>query len=160
MTTEDQARDGGGKFIRTVETAERDAKAARMRSRGMSYRDIARALHIDVRTAHTAVKNAMQEIIREDAEAAIQFELDRLDEMHQAALKVLERHHIVVSNGQVVRLDGEPMQDDGPVLSAIDRIVRISESRRKLLGLDQPAKTQVSGGVTYEVVGINPDDLR
>jgi hypothetical protein len=52
------------------------------------------------------------------------------------------------------------MQDDGPVLSAIDRIVRISESRRKLLGLDQPAKTQVSGGVTYEVVGINPDDLK
>jgi hypothetical protein len=160
MSVEDQARDGDGKFIRTVETAERDAKAARMRSRGMSYRDIARALEIDVKTAHTAVKHAMQDVVREAAEDAVQFELDRLDEMHRAALKVLERHHIVVSNGQVVRLDGEALQDDGPVLSAIDRIVRISESRRKLLGLDQPAKTQVSGGVTYEVVGINPEDLR
>ena len=31
---------------------------------------------------------------------------------------------------------------------------------RKLLGLDQPVKTQVSGGVTYEVVGIDPEALR
>jgi hypothetical protein len=50
--------------------------------------------------------------------------------------------------------------DDGPVLSAIDRLVRISESRRKLLGLDQPAKMNVSGGLTYEVVGIDPEALR
>lgn len=157
---EGQVRDGNGRYLATLSTAERRAMAAGLRSRGMTYRQIAAAMQIDVKNAFGYVKDAMAAVVRESAEAAIEFELDRLDQAHQKALAVLERSHVTVSNGQIVRLDGEPLEDDGPVLAAIDRIVKISESRRKLLGLDQPAKTQVSGGVTYELVGIDPEELR
>jgi hypothetical protein len=163
MTTQydpDQPRDGNGKWLLTLTGAERRAEAARLRSRGYTYRQIATALNTDVRNAYDYVREAMQAVVREAAEDAIAFELDRLDQAHRKALAVLEREHITVSNGRVVELDGQPLPDDGPILSAIDRIVKISESRRKLLGLDQPAKTQISGGVSYEIVGINPEELR
>jgi hypothetical protein len=156
----DRARGGDGKFTRSLDTAERDAEAARMRSRGHTYQQIADQLGFSNKgTAYAAVHRAMAEVVAEPAAEAVQFELDRLDQMHQAALKVLEGHHVTVSNGKVVTLDDVPLQDDGPVLAAIDRLVRISESRRKLLGLDSPVKTQISGGLTYEVVGIDPAQL-
>ncbi|PBC71566.1 hypothetical protein BX265_6176 [Streptomyces sp. TLI_235] len=158
--TEDQARGGNGRWIPTLGTAKRRATAAELRSRGRTYRQIAEELGIDVHRAYDAVQKAMADVVREPAAAAVEFELERLDEAHRRALEVLERRHITVSNGKAVEHDGKPLLDDGPVLAAIDRIVKISESRRKLLGLDQPAKQQISGGVTYEIVGIDPEDLR
>jgi hypothetical protein len=156
----DATHGGDGKYTRTTDTAERDAEAARLRSRGLSYRQIAAQLGMDVGNAHRAVQRAMAAIVAEPAADAIAFELDRLDQLYRAALAVLEARHITVSNGRVVELDGVPLPDDGPVLQAIDRLVRISESRRKLLGLDQPVKAQVSGGLTYEVVGVDMEQLR
>jgi len=154
-----RARGGDGKYARTLTGAERDAEAARLRSRGYSYREIGEALGCDKGTAHHAVQRALKEVVVEAAADAVQFELDRLDHMHKVALAVLERHHVTVSNGKVIELNGQPLQDDGPVLAAISALVRISESRRKLLGLDQPAKQQISGGLTYEVVGVDPAQL-
>lgn len=74
-------------------------------------------------------------------------ELVRLNDLEARAREVLDRHHITVNNGRVISIDGEPLQDDGPVLAAIDRLVRIEDARRKnnaeqrkLLGLDAPTK--------------------
>jgi DNA-binding CsgD family transcriptional regulator len=170
-----QARDGNGQFVRTVETAERDARAARLRSEGKSYRAIAAELGVDVHTAHTAVQQAMAEIVAEPAAAAIAFELERLDaelvrldDLYGKVVAVLEREHVTVSQGRVVTTDdGSTVPDDDWILKAVDRLVKIDESRRRngesrrrLLGLDQPAKMAVSGGLTYEVVGIDTEALR
>lgn len=168
MTDQQRVRGGDGRYLRTLEGAERQARAAELRSQGLSYRKIAATMAdegsagalYNVKTAFEDVRTAMAAVVQESAEAAVQFELDRLDLLHRKAMEVLKRHHIAVSNGRVVVVGGEPLQDDGPVLAAIDRVVKISESRRRLLGLDQPAKTQVSGGLTYEVVGIDPETLR
>lgn len=154
--TDRTLRDRQGQYTRNPATTDTDAEAARLRSRGLSYRQIAEQLGMSVSSAHDAVRRAMAAVIAEPASDAIAFELDRLDRMYQAALKVLESHHVTVSQGKVVELDGVPLEDDGPVLAAIDRMVKISESRRKLLGLDQPAKTQVSGELRYELIGVNP----
>lgn len=75
-------------------------------------------------------------------------ELVRLNELEARTRQVLDRHHITVNNGRVIKLDdGEPLQDDGPVLAAIDRLIKIEDARRKnnaeqrkLLGLDAPTK--------------------
>jgi len=155
----DRTRGGNGKFIRDIDTVKRDAYAAQLRSRGWTYQQIGDELGTDKGTAFEAVKRAMAEVIAEPAADALQFELERLDLAHREAMAVLEREHVLVSNGKVVTVDDVPLRDDGPVLAAIDRLVRISESRRKLLGLDQPTKTQVSGGLTYEVVGVDPSQL-
>ena len=86
-------------------------------------------------------------------------ELERLDRLYEAAVGVLERHHVTVSQGRVVQLDGEPLPDDGPVLQAIDRLLKLQERRARLLGLDAAQKLDVSGNVSYTVVGVPDDDL-
>lgn len=155
-----QARGANGKFIRTAETAERDAEACRLRSRGMSYRDIARELgYASMGGAYRAVQRALADIVREPAEEARQLELDRLDAALEAVMKVMATEHVVIQHGRVVELDGRPVPDDAPVLAAVDRIVKLSESRRKLLGLDAAQKLDVSGEVRYEIVGVDIDDL-
>lgn len=157
----DQLRGGNGRYTRDPATVERDAHAAQLRADGLSYRQIAAALgYGHPQSAHDAVARAMAEVIAEPAAAAVQFELERLDLAYRKTLAVLERHHVTVSNGRVVELHGEPLEDDGPVLAAVDRLIRISESRRKLLGLDSPTKTAISGGLTYEVIGIDTEALR
>jgi hypothetical protein len=154
----DRPHDGQGRFARSIETAKRDAIAADLRAKGWTYRRIAEHLNIDVRHAYDGVKRAMQEIVREPAEAARQFELERLDaelerldRIEAAVREVLERHHVTVANnGQIVHHDGEPLLDDAPVLQAADRLLKIEdsrrrngESRRKLLGLDAPSRVSV-----------------
>jgi hypothetical protein len=159
MSKNDQPRDGKGNFLRTTATAEREARAAELRAKGMHYRDIARELGIDVHQAHDDVRNALRAIVQEPAEELRTLELERLDRMYQAAADVLERQHVAVSHGKIVYQGEEPLIDDGPVLQAIDRLLKIQARRAALLGLDAATKTEVSGGVRYEIVGIDAADL-
>jgi hypothetical protein len=51
---------------------------------------------------------------------------------------------VTVSHGRVIKDDfDEPILDDGPTLSAIDRILKIQERRAKFLGLDAPQRHEV-----------------
>jgi len=146
------------RFTRSPETARRDAEACELRAQGWTYRRIGEHFGISYKTAFDAVQRALHDIIKEPAEAARQFELDRLDgelerlaTLETAAREVLERHHVTVANnGTIVHHDGEPLLDDAPVLAAIDRLLKIEEqrrkngeSRRKLLGLDAPSRVSV-----------------
>ncbi|MDH6116894.1 uncharacterized protein YerC [Kitasatospora sp. GAS204A] len=174
MSNNPATRGGDGRFDRNVATAEQDAEAARLRSRGLTYRQIATELGVDVATAHRAVKRALDAVVAEPAADALSFELQRLDEelvrlddLYGRVVEVLEREHVTVSQGRVVEHDGLAVPDDDWILRAVDRLVKIDESRRrngesrrKLLGLDSPVKTQISGGLTYEVVGVDPEALR
>lgn len=154
-----ETRGPDGKYIEDVATAERDHQAAEMRSRGLSYRAIAHHHRVSVSTAHGAVQRALAAIRGEGAAEVRDLELDRLDELWRITMAVLEREHVTVSNGRVVHLGEKPLRDDGPVLAAVDRLLRIQERRAKLLGLDAEKKINVSGGVTYEVVGVDVGDL-
>lgn len=137
-------RGGNGRLTRDLTVAERDAKAARLRSQGYSYQRIADALgYSDRGAAHHAVQRVLQLTVQEAGEELRQMERERLDRLSEAAWEVLERQHVTVSNGRIVSLNGEPLPDDGPVLAAIDRLLRISESRRKLEGLDAPSRVSV-----------------
>lgn len=156
----DNVRGGNGQFVRTPDQATRDAKAAELRGAGWTYPAIAAELGITKGRAFAAVKRAIMEIIKEPAEQARAVELARLEDAHDHALGVLLREHVTVSHGRIVTDDeGNAIIDDGPVLAAIDRIRSLSESRRKLLGLDSPAQVEHTGGIKYEVVGIAPEDL-
>lgn len=171
-----QARNGNnGHFERNPATAERDAEAARLRTRGHSYRQIATQLGIDVHTAHDAVKRVLKETVQEagdDLRAVslqrLDDELETLDGLEALVRDTLKRRHVTVSQGRVVydEQTGEAIADDAFILQAVAQLQKIAEqrrkceeSRRKLLGMDQPPKLEVSGGITYEIVGISPDDL-
>lgn len=174
-STRREGRDHRGKFARTINTAERDAEAARMRARGHTYRQIAIHLGVDVAAAHEMVKRVLAETVAEAADDVRQIELERLDavlitldELRETVLGVLRRKHYAFSNGRLMYLGEEPLEDDDVALRAAaqlagieDRRVKVSESRRKLLGLDIPVKQEIdlSGGVEYRIVGVSTEDL-
>lgn len=179
-----RTRDGKGRFDRDLETVKRDAEIARLRSRSWTYRKIAEHLGMSVSAVYEAVQRTYAEVITEPAEQMRKLELDRLDAMAEEVIKVLERRHVTVSNGKIVRQfagyelhedgtlkvddEGKPipkfedLEDDAPVLAAVDRLLKIQERRAKLLGLDIPVKQEidVNAGVEYRIIGVDVGALK
>lgn len=150
MSIHDQAeppRDGAGRFLRTVESAERDAEAIRLLCEGATYQRIADVLEYgDRSSAHRAVKSALAAIPAPEAAMLREVEGERLDRLIREAFAVLGRDHVHISQGgKVVRDDdGNLIYDDGPKLAAINTLVRLSERRAKLFGLDAPTRIKAS----------------
>lgn len=135
-----KARSTKGRYIRTTETANRDARAAELRSQGWSYNRIAAELGMHKSSVIDAIHRALADIVREPAEAVLHFELDRLDAelvrlnaLEAKVRTVLEGRHITVNNGRVIINPdtGQPMEDDGPILQAVDRLLKIEDARRR-----------------------------
>ena len=155
-----KGRDGKGRYTRSLDTAERDAEAARLFSQGLNYPEIAKELGVSKWTAMRSVQRAVREVVQEAGTEALRVHVDRMEYLFAKAIEIVETDHIVVSHGQVVRGDdGQPLRDHGPVLSAINAARQCLESVQTLTGMKQPAKIEHSGGVKYEVVGVNPEDL-
>lgn len=144
---------------RSVEVALRNQEMARMRAESRPYREIAEKFGISVATAHEGVQNAIRDGAREATEEIRALEMDRLENLERAALEILGTVYYAISHGQVVEGAYGPIPDPAPALGAIDRLLKIQQRRAALLGLDLPKQVQVSGGVRYEVVGVNLDDL-
>jgi hypothetical protein len=130
-----------------VGIAERRSQAVDMRIAGSSFKAIADAL--GYKTASAAcqdVGRALEAAVAgqtRSVEAYREEELQRLDVLLADAWAVLKRDHVTVSHGRIVVDDnGEPILDDGPTLSAIDRILKIQERRAKFLGLDAPTRVE------------------
>jgi hypothetical protein len=153
-----------------AEVAERRATAMRLKAAGKTLDEImAEVPGYRSRAAVSQdISRALQQRVRDEGEAADELralELERLDALYKAAWEVLERPHLTVSHGKVVKLtrpDGTEMtlRDDAPTLQAIDRLLRIAERRAKLLGLDSPVKLETRGVLTFVVEGVDPEMLR
>jgi hypothetical protein len=140
------------RFIRTPDTAERDAEACRLRVQGLTFDAIAKQLGYEHRSsAQRAVERCLAATVAEPAAHLRAVSLQRLDAALAIVWKIMEGRHVAVSHGRVV-LDpatGEPLVDHGPNLQAIDRVVRLEERRARLLGLDAPVRVE----------NIGPDDV-
>lgn len=157
---QDARSSGTGEYIRTPETAARDARAAELRAQGWTYPQIGEALGIDKSNARQACRRALREIVQGPAEKLLAIHMERLETLYEAAMEVLEADHVVVSHGQIIRDDdGQPLKDNGPKLAAIREARSTLDSFWTLTGMKKPAKVEHSGGVTYEVVGVDPKDL-
>jgi hypothetical protein len=144
----------------------RDAEALGFRAMGWTFERIASEMGYANRSgAQKAVERAIASSVRETTDEAKILILADLREAKRHAWAVLERRHLTVSNGRVVRHfvgierdedgierldpDGktipvfEDMEDDGPVLAAIDRITRIDQEIAKILGAYAPVKSEV-----------------
>lgn len=142
--TERPRNNGSGRFVKSSGSAERAAEAAKLRSTGMSWDDVALALGFaDASGAYRAAQEAMR-AIAEPARELRAMELARLDFALRMAWQVMVTEHITVSQGRVVLHPetGLPLRDHGPVLAAIDRVIKIGERRARLLGLDAPTKIE------------------
>ncbi len=157
-----QARDAKGKYITTLAHEERAAAAAHLKADNprMTYQEIADALGYSTKgDAWRAIEKCRKAVLTSAGADLVASEAAQLDDLYVAALEILERDHITVSHGDVVMHEGAPILDDGPKLAAIRELRQLRESYRKLYGLDAEKKINVSGGVRYEVVGIDPADL-
>ncbi|MET8278264.1 hypothetical protein [Micromonospora sp. NPDC005174] len=139
----------------SVAIAKRRADAVAMRLTGASFQQIADKLGYNSRGAACQdVGRALEASVAEQTRAVEAYreeELQRLDLLMEEAWRVLRRQHVTVSHGRVIRDEGtdEPLLDDGPVLAAIDRVLKIQERRAKFLGLDAPQRHEV---VTLDAV--------
>lgn len=140
-------------FMSPRNQPERDAWAAeRWVKDGWMLKDIAAGLGISKGAAHEAVERGLRgtrDATEESKERSRNIQRARLERAQDAAMAVLEATHVTVSFGKVITLtddDGNkiPLTDHGPILQAIDRIVKISESFRKLESLDQPIKVDAT----------------
>lgn len=156
------ARSGKGQYVRTPETAKRDAEAAELRAEGLSYEAIAEQLGFSDRTnARRAVRRALREIVQGPAEKLLAIHMERLETLYEAAVEVLEADHVVVSHGRIIcDDDGQPLKDDGPKLAAIREARSTLDSFWTLTGMKKPAKVEHSGGVKYEIIGVDTERLK
>jgi hypothetical protein len=161
-----RGRTENGRYIRTPEQAQRDAQAADLRADGHTLQHIADTLgYSDRSAARRGIQRALRDIVQGPAERLLALHMDRLELLYAAATDILERDHPVVSHGKVVTMpdpetgEEKPLIDDGPKLAAIREARSTLDAFWSLTGMKQPAKVQVSGGVRYEVVGVDPADL-
>lgn len=128
--------------------AERVVQALKLRQRGYTYDDISKALGIAKSIAHGYIKDAMRQLAEEqtaETEQLRALEVARLDEMSVQAYKVLFAKHFAINGGNVVYHNGAELPDDTQTLRAIDRLLKISERRAKLLNLDLQKESGVDG---------------
>ena len=96
--------------------------------------------------AHDAVQRALVATQQEPADELRRLESERLDDLTRHLQRVLASRHLHVSASGKVATDpstGEPLRDWGPVIAACAQLRQISESRRKLHGLDAPQQARV-----------------
>jgi DNA-binding Lrp family transcriptional regulator len=142
----------------------RDAWAAERWARdGWFYRQIAEAMGISVATAWDRVQRGLRiidSVTYETAERARAAHRARLHAASEVVMEVMARDHVHVAHGKVVTDDaGTVILDDGPKLAAAGKVKELSESLRKLDGLDAPTQVNLGGDVTYQIVGVDPDAL-
>lgn len=157
-----------------AERAVRRAKACRLAVAGWSYERIAAELGYNSRqAAWKDVSAALAEKMKEQDLAAGALrakELALLDEALEVAHRIMNAEHLAHSNGRLIRREVEQEDgsvtlvdviDNGPNLAAADRLIKVSESRRKLLGLDAPSKVEqaTTGTVEYKITTVSPDEL-
>ncbi|MGW4129480.1 hypothetical protein [Amycolatopsis japonica] len=139
--------DPGHNQANRAEQAEKRAAAYQLKLRGYSDRAAGAELGVSHTTIQNWTKQQADEIVLPLAAELRKVQLERLGEMRQAALEVLARLHYTVSHGKVVTMAGEPLEDDGPKLQAIDRLLRIEERISKLMGTDAPTRAEIEARV-------------
>jgi hypothetical protein len=148
-----------------AEVAARRDRAVRLRIEGQSWQVIADQLGYASRGAACQdVARALDFALKEQKISTDQWrelQLQRLDALRAKVWGVVERRHVALSGGTVVR-DVDPISgetstivDDGPTLAAVDRLLKIEEREARLRGLDAPVTVDAGIKVRYELVGVD-----
>ena len=114
-----------------IDRLESEMQTIKLRREGYTIAEIAERLGTCEKTVFNRLKSAMDRVraeIKIDAQMHREMELDKLERLES---KLYRAADATFDNEEVCRLSAQ--------------IVRISESRRKLLGLDAPQRVEHSG---------------
>lgn len=113
------------------QAAERRVRAIELRKAGLGYRQISEQLGVSVQQAWRDVQKALADLAEMEQDHAREYrqlELERLD----ALLSPLWLR----ARGRRIQHDDGTVEDVPPDYAAVDRVMRLMEARRRLLGLD------------------------
>lgn len=141
---------------KSAEVTRRRKRVIELRDEGMTFREIAEELGVSVKLVHDDYKKTMAEIPVEAVETYRRHQQDELAMARAVVEDILAARHVTISaTGQVVYEGNDIVRDHGPILAAVDRLMKISDREAKLLGLDARPELTVTGNLTYEFVGLD-----
>ena len=126
-------------YRKDAQDAENDAEALRLQTLGYTFREIGDLLGVNASTACRRANRALKAIPAQAVEEHRALEVIKLDEIEQRLWEIVgTKHYRLSSGGRVVLYEGKPLIDDGPTLRAVTALLRVMESRAKLMGLNAP----------------------
>lgn len=153
------------------EQTERNAAIWRAYCSGQTQLSLAEEYGVTPERINQICKVFRDAIQQETKEERALRELAFLDEVREKAMEVAKLPGAPVTagkDGDIVRdptrteddPEGAVVRDYSGRLNAMSLAVQTSAHMRKLLGLDAPTKTEISGGVRHELIGVDPEDLK
>lgn len=133
---------------RSLATMEKDAQAADLFRRGLTYKQISQQMGWrSPNAAFEAVRRAARDSAKDPlAQAeALALILDRLQDYRRLMWRVAtSKHYVTTQAGKIVTdKDGKPLTDDGPVCHAVDRLLKCDQEEARLRDLYPAAKSRV-----------------
>jgi hypothetical protein len=152
-----------------LEITRRRARVIELREEGLTFREISKELGVSLGLVHKDFAASIERILEPNVAAYRAEHVARLHQMRGVTQDILDRRHVVVQQGHVVSeilgsdddgqpIFGEPLEDDSIVLAAMDRLHKIDEAERKLLGLDARPEVQITGSLRYVIEGLDDAD--
>jgi hypothetical protein len=150
---------------------ERNAEIWRAYVDGEGQASIGKRYGITQQTVSEIIVKWRESIPQETREERALREIAFLDEVRVEAMKVARMTPAPVTvgkDGDILRdpehkdpetREGVVVRDYSGRLAAMSLGVTVSTHMRKLLGLDAPTRTEITGGVKHELVGVDPEDL-
>lgn len=157
-------RNGRGDFALSAADHERDAECARLQALGYTYRQIGSALGIPTTTAFQAVRRVHRAAGAEARDQIRESVLSRIEAVAARMEEIADSDHYAVAQGRVVYdEEGNPVLDQAPVIAAAKVLLDTARDVRKLMGIDEPVRTEtkVDGTqtVSYKITGADPDKI-
>ena len=136
--------------------AERAKRVVELRTVGKTFDEIADELDVSVGLVHRDYEKMLAQVPAPEVAALRAKQGAELTMMKAVVLDVVQRRHLAINQAGVVRDDdGKPLKDDGPLLAAVDRLIRIGEREAKLYGTDARPEIQITGTLAYEIAGFS-----
>jgi hypothetical protein len=145
-----------------VEVAELTARILDAKNHGLTFLQIAAREGISNGYTYKLYLAGLHDIPRESADELREKQLTRIHAQREVLQQIVDRAHVTVNQGRVISTDdGELVIDDGPVMAAVDRLIKLDDQEARLLGLNAPVKTQtdVESHVRYTIIGADPGDV-
>lgn len=133
-----------------ISVAERDAEIVRLKREGWTFQKIGEHFGIDRSTVHGHFYRTLQRIAEPEVEKFRAEQVARMELAREIVMDILSVRHIAISNGTVLH----DIEDDNPILQAVDRLIKIDEHEAKLLGLYARPEVMISGQLSYVITGL------
>lgn len=145
-----------------IHAAEIDGQILAGKKDGLTFQAIADQLGYSKQYVYRCYQRALRQLVEPSLAEYRARQLARIQAQRDLVEEIANGRHVVVSNGRVVSaivgtgedgkpIYGDPLEDVGPHLSAVDRLVKLDDQEARLLGMYPATKMQVDASVNYTV---------